>query len=65
MDTPYRLKRVLEEFQTNWAICNNKKKIFIAMDLNSSNEELRRGTPTELLAVISDVRREFVMIISE
>lgn len=63
MDTPYRLKRVLEEFQSAWG--SSKKKIFIAMDLNSANEELRRGTPKELLAVINDVKREFVIIVSE
>ena len=63
MDTPYRLKRVLEEFQSEWGA--SKKKIFIAMDLNSSSEELRRGTPKELLDVITDVKREFVLIVSE
>lgn len=63
MDTPYRLKRVLEEFQAAWG--SSKKKIFLAMDLNSETEELRRGTPKELLAVINDVRREFVLIVSE
>lgn len=63
MDTPYRLKRVLEEFQSQWG--GSKKKIFIAMDLNSATEELRRGTPKELLDVISDVKREFVLIVSE
>jgi 16S rRNA (cytidine1402-2'-O)-methyltransferase len=63
MDTPYRLKRVLEEFQSAWG--SSKKKIFIAMDLNSETEELRRGTPKELLAVITDVKREFVLIVSE
>lgn len=63
MDTPYRLKRVLEEFQAQWG--GSKKKIFLAMDLNASTEELRRGTPKELLDVITDVKREFVLIVSE
>jgi 16S rRNA (cytidine1402-2'-O)-methyltransferase len=63
MDTPYRLKRVLEEFQSAWG--TSKKKIFVALDLNSATEELRRGTPKELLAVINDVKREFVLIVSE
>jgi 16S rRNA (cytidine1402-2'-O)-methyltransferase len=63
MDTPYRLKRVLEEFQSEWG--SSKKKIFIAMDLNAETEELRRGTPKELINVITDVKREFVLIVSE
>ena len=63
MDTPYRLKRVLEEFQSEWG--SSKKKIFVALDLNAPTEELRRGTPKELLNVITDVKREFVLIVSE
>ena len=63
MDTPYRLKRVLEEFQSAWGA--SKKKLFVAMDLNTETEELRRGTPKELLAVITDVKREFVIVVSE
>ncbi|AUN98157.1 hypothetical protein DOM21_10475 [Bacteriovorax stolpii] len=63
MDTPYRLKRVLEEFQSAWG--SSKKKLFVAMDLNAETEELQRGTPKELLNVINDVKREFVLIVSE
>lgn len=63
MDTPYRLKRVLEEFQSAWG--SSKKKIFLALDLNKDTEELQRGTPAELLGVINDVKREFVLIVSE
>ena len=63
MDTPYRLKRVLEEFQNAWGA--TKKKIFVALDLNSETEELLRGTPKELLGAISDTKREFVLIVSE
>lgn len=63
MDTPYRLKRVLEEFQSTWG--SSKKKLFVAMDLNSENEELRRGTPKELLNDIIDFKREFVLVVSE
>lgn len=63
MDTPYRLKRVLEEFEGAWGA--SKKKLFVAMDLNTETEELRRGTPKELLSVINDFKREFVVIVSE
>jgi 16S rRNA (cytidine1402-2'-O)-methyltransferase len=65
MDTPYRLKRVLEELLESWASNTTSKKIFVAMDLNSETEELRLGTPKELLSSIKDFKREFVLIISE
>lgn len=63
MDTPYRLKRVLEEMQSLWG--SSKKKIFVGMDLGSENEELRRGTPKDLLGQISEFKREFVIVVSE
>lgn len=62
MDTPYRLKRVLEEIRDVWS---GNKKIFLAMDLNCPSEELRLGSPTELLGTISDFKREFILILSE
>lgn len=62
MDTPYRLKRVLEEMQEAW---QSNKRLFVAMDLNTETEELRLGNPTELLSKISDFKREFIMILSE
>lgn len=65
MDTPYRLKRVLEELGLYWGSNTSSKKIFLAMDLNSETESLKLGTPTELLNSITDFRREFVMLISE
>jgi 16S rRNA (cytidine1402-2'-O)-methyltransferase len=66
MDTPYRMKRVLEEFSENWSGQGVKtKKIFLAMDLCSDTEELRVGTPSELLGAISDYKREFVLVLSE
>ena len=66
MDTPYRLKRVLEEFSEVWAKENRfNKKIFLAMDLNSESEELQLGTPSDLLNAIKDLKREFVLILSE
>jgi 16S rRNA (cytidine1402-2'-O)-methyltransferase len=61
MDTPYRLKRVLEELVE----AGSSKKIFVAMDLNNENEELRLGSASSLLSTITDFKREFVLIISE
>lgn len=63
MDTPYRLKRVLEELQSIFG--NSKKSVFLAMDLNSNTEELKRGSPKELLLGLTELRREFVLVISE
>lgn len=63
MDTPYRLKRVLEEMVSSWGA--SKKKIFVAMDLGSENEELRRGKPAEVMSKINDFKREFVIVVSE
>lgn len=65
MDTPYRLKRVLEELAEVWAVCSHSKKVFVAMDLNSDTEELRLGSPKDLLNAISNFKREFVIVISE
>jgi 16S rRNA (cytidine1402-2'-O)-methyltransferase len=61
MDTPYRLKRVLEELVE----AGSSKKIFVAMDLNNEFEELRLGSASSLLSTITDFKREFVLIISE
>jgi 16S rRNA (cytidine1402-2'-O)-methyltransferase len=66
MDTPYRLKRVLEEFQEAWSSNTTRgKTLFVAMDLNSESEELRTGSPAELLGKITDFKREFILIVSE
>ncbi|MBC7539509.1 MAG: SAM-dependent methyltransferase [Bacteriovorax sp.] len=65
MDTPYRMKRVLEELVECWSSNTTSKKIFVAMDLNSETEELCLGSPRELLSAITDFKREFVLVISE
>lgn len=65
MDTPYRLKRLLEELAESWEYTSHSKKIFVAMDLNCDTEELRLGTPKELLGAIKNLKREFVLLISE
>lgn len=65
MDTPYRLKRLLEELGESWGSNPSSKKIFVAMDLNCETEELRLGSPRELLSSITDFKREFVLVISD
>ena len=63
MDTPYRLKRVLEECRDVQG--KSGKRLFLAMDLGSPSEECLRGTPVELLSSITELRREFVLVISQ
>lgn len=63
MDTPYRLKRVLEECRDIHD--KSGKRLFLAMDLGSPNELCLRGSPVELLSSLTELRREFVLVISQ
>ena len=63
MDTPYRLKRVLEELIALWP-AHTKKELFIGLSLGELNEKLLLGTPIELLGQINDYKQEFVMVLS-
>jgi 16S rRNA (cytidine1402-2'-O)-methyltransferase len=65
MDTPYRLKRLLEEVAEFGSENKNKRRLFLAMDLNAVNEQLLLGSARELLEKISDFKREFVLIFSD
>lgn len=65
MDTPYRLKKLLEELSQNMRSNNIVRPLFVAMDLNRDNEELLRGTADELLAKIKDFKREFILILGQ
>lgn len=60
MDTPYRLVRLLEEFKEAGL---GKRRVFLALDLNSPEEELFRGTVKSALANIENFKREFIFII--
>lgn len=64
MDTPYRMKRVLEEIIEVQKIHKLKsRKLFLAMDLNTEQELLLKGNAEFLLSKISDFKREFILII--
>lgn len=66
MDTPYRLKRLLEELESIEKMGKSSNmQYFVALDLNQMTEELILGTPTEMLKRIKDIKREFVMVIGE
>jgi 16S rRNA (cytidine1402-2'-O)-methyltransferase len=60
MDTPYRMKRLLEELQE---VFGKKREIFLALDLNAESEELLRGSASHLLKSISNYKREFILIL--
>ena len=61
MDTPYRLVKTLEELKTN---LKRKREVFLALDLNSEDEELLRGGPSQLIKKLKNKKREFVIIIA-
>jgi 16S rRNA (cytidine1402-2'-O)-methyltransferase len=60
METPYRLKKLLEELQP----LSLNREIFLGMDLNGSEELLLRG-PCHKLIALGDLlsKREFVMVV--
>lgn len=59
MDTPYRLKRLLEDLSE----LNTNREIFLAMDLNYPNEELLRGSVSSLIKKVGEQKREFILLI--
>lgn len=59
MDTPYRLKKLLEEISSHIP----DRKIFLALDLNSSTEELFYGKAQKILGKIAEFKREFIIIV--
>lgn len=58
MDTPYRLKKILEDL----ADLNCGREIFVAMDLNAPEEELVRGNIKTVMKKIDNYKREFILI---
>jgi 16S rRNA (cytidine1402-2'-O)-methyltransferase len=63
MDTPYRLKRLLEELKEAWSNKVNKE-IFVALSLGEDNETLLLGTPDKILSQITEHKQEFILIVS-
>ena len=63
MDTPYRMKRLLEEVNLLMTKKNIKRRVFLGMDLNSPSECLLRGDIKNILKNITDFKREFILII--
>jgi 16S rRNA (cytidine1402-2'-O)-methyltransferase len=63
MDTPYRLKRLLEELRDIWP-SHSKKELFLALSLGENEEMMLLGTPAELLLRLKDFKQEFVLVVS-
>ncbi|MBX7148645.1 SAM-dependent methyltransferase [bacterium] len=59
MDTPYRLKSLLEDIAT----LKTSRRLFVALDLNQKTEELHRGTIKQIIEKIADFKREFVLVV--
>jgi len=64
MDTPYRLKKVLAEFSEAMSKAHRRREVFVALDLNSPEEELVRGLPGEILKKLEVLKREFILILA-
>jgi 16S rRNA (cytidine1402-2'-O)-methyltransferase len=61
METPYRLKKLLEDLVKS----GTKREIFLGMDLGCATEKLLRGPVGQILKDIADSeKREFVLIVS-
>lgn len=58
MDTPYRLKKILEEAREH-----NISELFLATNLNAANEELYRGHPDKILKLLKEEKAEFIVVI--
>jgi 16S rRNA (cytidine1402-2'-O)-methyltransferase len=63
MDTPYRLDRLLSEIKKIGTEVNQKRPIFLGLDLNHKSEELLRGPIDVLLKKVEGQKREFILIL--
>jgi 16S rRNA (cytidine1402-2'-O)-methyltransferase len=59
MDTPYRLKKMLEEL----AKLDGEREAFVGLDLNHATEELMRDKLTKLNNKVDKSKREFVLVV--
>ncbi len=59
MDTPYRLKKMLEELKN----IGLKRKVFLATNLNAKNEMLYFGNISKVISKLTEEKAEFILII--
>lgn len=60
MDTPYRLKKLLEEMLESKC----ERELFLGCDLGGKDELLLRGSVASILNSVGESKREFVMVLA-
>lgn len=58
MDTPYRMKKILEEAKEHGI-----SEVFLATNLNAENEQLYRSSPDKITKLLREEKAEFILII--
>lgn len=61
MDTPYRMKKLLEELMN----INPNRVGFLGMDLNKESEELHKGSLASLFKKAPDEKKEFILVLDK
>ena len=61
MDTPYRLKALLEQMNE----INPNANICLCLDLNKKDEQIHRGCVSQINKKISKTKREFVIVVGK
>ena len=61
MDTPYRLKALLEQMSE----INPNANICLCLDLNKKEEEIHRGSASQINKKIEKTKREFVIVVGK
>ena len=64
MDTPYRLSRLIQELQEEEIRSKRNREIFLALDLNTTNQKLHRMPLSKLAQKIVNIKAEFILIIN-
>jgi len=59
LDTPYRLKKILED----WKALSPNQKLVLGMELSTDNEMILEGTAETLLKKLAIEKAEFVLLI--
>lgn len=63
MDTPYRLEKTIQGYLKIAQRLGIRRKMFLALDLNTPEELLLRGDPADILKKVVGQKREFVVMI--